>query len=107
MLIFREISGLPEPVNIKPGGVCVWDNGISIRVAKSSILKGMLQIKPLGSEGLKAIRKLGNDVPKNLPAAALHALPSVWLTYRKNSSLLAARGVLEHADIEFQDVFRL
>ncbi|NCG10449.1 MAG: tRNA lysidine(34) synthetase TilS [Alphaproteobacteria bacterium] len=107
LLIFREISGLPEPVIIKPGGVCVWDNGISISVAKSSVLKGMLQIKPLGSEGLKAISKLGNNVPKNLPAAALHALPSVWLTYRKKSSLLAVRGVLEHADIEFQEVFRL
>jgi hypothetical protein len=67
----------------------------------------MLQIKPLGIEGLKAIRKLGNNVPKNLPAAALHALPSVWLIYRKKSSLLAVKGVLEHADIEFQDVFRL
>ena len=107
LLIFREISGLPEPIVIKPAGFCVWDNGISVRVAKKSTLKGTLQIKPLGIAGLKIMRQLGNDLPKNLPVAALHALPSVWQTYRKKSHLVAVKGVLVHEDIEFEDMFSL
>ena len=103
MLIFREFSGLPEPVIIKPGEFFVWDNGTSVRVAKKTMIKGTLIIKPLAVAGLKAIRHLGNDVPKNLPVAAIHALPSVWLTYRKKSHILAAKGVLTHQDIQFDD----
>ena len=103
LLIFREFSGLPEPVIIKPGEFFVWDNGTSVRVAKKTMIKGTLIIKPLAVAGLKAIRHLGNDVPKNLPIAAIHALPSVWLTYRKKSHILAAKGVLTHQDILFDD----
>lgn len=108
VLVFREASGLPAALTIKAGQSLIWDDSHIVRVAKKSGLKGILDIKPLGSEGLKSLRhQFEDDLPKNLPAAALHALPSVWLTYRKKSHLVAVKAVLSHPDVQFEDKFWL
>ncbi|HEU4475310.1 MAG TPA: tRNA lysidine(34) synthetase TilS [Methyloceanibacter sp.] len=74
--IFREVraGGLPVAL-VRPGERALWDNRFSIELGSGE--SEPILVKPLGEEGLRALRE-SEALPASLPRPAGWALPAVW-----------------------------
>lgn len=76
LMIVREFGRMDRaPVPIQPGETLIWDG--RFRVTLPATETHPADIRPLGADGLAALRK-GGGGPGVVPRAAALALPSIW-----------------------------
>ncbi len=92
VLIAREEAALDKEAPnlvIEPGGEGLWDNRFWIAVSRS--VKGAVEVKPLGAEGLKAAGKKV-QLPPVEPRRIAAALPALWRADRLVAAPLIGFG---------------
>jgi tRNA(Ile)-lysidine synthase len=77
VVVEREPGRDPLPVlALAPGEEALWDGRFWVRAEPG--LEASLEVRALGSAGVREVRKAGASVPAGAPAGALRALPGFW-----------------------------
>jgi tRNA(Ile)-lysidine synthase len=82
LVVAREFGRLGRAETLlSPGQIAMWDHRFALRVPIAVAAPEPLALRPLGVDGLKAI-KSANGTHAPVPRAAALALPSLWLQGR-------------------------
>jgi hypothetical protein len=65
------------PVPLKLGQTALWDRRFAVRLTRAPRGAGGVEVRALGPEGLRAVRRLGLAEPEG-PKLVLPALPALW-----------------------------